>query len=155
MGNGADAEIVARLEEQGRSPLDKKLLLTIPSPLGIDPDNNMEAAADVVDAIAIAAGGSGWLWAPSYVVIKIDRSSAHLWTCYSSDNKKPVSMSERDDAIYLFANRAASGHSATVVSSRAGISLRHLLAVLPPLTSVRDLQTIILQEKQMNGNPRE
>ena len=38
----------------------------------------MLAAAEVVDAIAEAASESGWLCAPSYVVINIDASSAHL-----------------------------------------------------------------------------
>lgn len=28
-------------------------------------DNNMEAAAEVVEAIAVADTGSGWLWVPS------------------------------------------------------------------------------------------
>jgi hypothetical protein len=42
----------------------------------------MDAAAAVVDAIGIAAGGSGWLWCPSYVVITTVLSSAHLWTCH-------------------------------------------------------------------------
>lgn len=30
-----------------------------------EPDNNMEAAAEVVEAIAVADTGSGWLWVPS------------------------------------------------------------------------------------------
>jgi hypothetical protein len=42
----------------------------------------MDAAAEVVDAIAAAAGGSGWLCVPSYVVIRIDMSSAHRCTCF-------------------------------------------------------------------------
>lgn len=37
----------------------------IPSALGIDPESSIDAAADGVDAIAMAAGGSGWLWLPS------------------------------------------------------------------------------------------
>lgn len=45
-----------------------------------EPDKSMEAAAEVVDAMAVAEIGSGWLWVPSYVVIKIDMSSAHLCT---------------------------------------------------------------------------
>lgn len=76
MGNGADAESVAMLEEQGRIALASKLGFIIPSALDIDPDNNMLAAAEVVDAMAIAAGGSGWLCVPSYVVTKIVLSSA-------------------------------------------------------------------------------
>lgn len=65
VGNGAEAEMVAMLDEQGRIVLARKLGFINPSPLGIDPDKSMLAAADVVDAIAIAAGGSGWLWLPS------------------------------------------------------------------------------------------
>lgn len=37
-------------------------------PAGLDddePDSNMEAAAEVVDAIAVAEIGSGWLCVPS------------------------------------------------------------------------------------------
>ena len=75
VGNGAEAESVAMLEH-GRIALVSKLGFIIPSALVIDPDNNMLAAAAVVDAIAIAAGGSGWLWVPSYVVVKIVLSSA-------------------------------------------------------------------------------
>lgn len=30
-----------------------------------EPDKSMEAAAEVVDAIAVAETGSGWLWFPS------------------------------------------------------------------------------------------
>lgn len=77
VGNGADADIVAMLDEQGKIVLAKKLEFMSPSLLDIEPDSSMDAAADVVDAIAIAAGGSGWLWFPSYVVMRIDRSSAH------------------------------------------------------------------------------
>lgn len=43
-----------------------------------EPDKSMEAAAAVVEAIAVAARGRGWLCVPSYVVINIDMSSAHL-----------------------------------------------------------------------------
>lgn len=78
VGNGADAESVAMLDdEQGKIVLAKKFGLTNPSVLDIDPESSMLAAADVVDAMAIAAGGRGWLWFPSYVVMRIDRSSAH------------------------------------------------------------------------------
>lgn len=82
VGNGAEAERVAMLfvEEQGRMALANKLGFIIPSALDMDPDNNMLAAAVVVDAIAMAAGGSGWLWLPSYVVIKIVLSSAQRCT---------------------------------------------------------------------------
>lgn len=82
VGKGAEAEIVAMLDEQGKRVLAKKLGFISPSELDIEPESSMPTAADVVDAIAIAAGGSGWLWFPSYVVIRIDRSSAHLWTCW-------------------------------------------------------------------------
>jgi hypothetical protein len=41
------------------------------------------AAAEVVDAMAVAptATGSGWLCVPSYVVTRIDMSSRHRCTC--------------------------------------------------------------------------
>lgn len=66
VGNGAEAEIVAILVEQGRTALANRLVgFIIPSWLDIDPDNNMFAAAVVVEAIATAAGGNGWLWFPS------------------------------------------------------------------------------------------
>jgi hypothetical protein len=48
----------------------------------VEPEVSMAAAAEVVDAMAVAAGGSGWLCAPSYVVIRIDVSSAHRCTCF-------------------------------------------------------------------------
>lgn len=76
VGNGAEAEIVAMLDEHGRIALARILGFIIPSALDIDPESNMFAAAVVVDAIAMAAGGRGWLWVPSYVVIRIDLSSA-------------------------------------------------------------------------------
>lgn len=53
--------MVAMLDEHGRSVLVKKLEFIRPSALDIDPDSSMLAAADVVEAIAMAAGGSGWL----------------------------------------------------------------------------------------------
>ena len=76
VGNGAEAESVAMLVEQGRIALASKLGFITPSALDIDPDSNMVAAAAVVDAMAIAAGGSGWLCVPSYVVTKMVLSSA-------------------------------------------------------------------------------
>lgn len=45
-----------------------------------EPDKRIEAAAEVVEAIAVAATASGWLWVPSYVVIRIDISLEHLCT---------------------------------------------------------------------------
>lgn len=80
VGNGADAESVAMLVEQGSIALASKFGFISPSPLDIEPDSNMLAAAVVVDAMAIAAGGSGWLCVPSYVVIKILLSSAQRCT---------------------------------------------------------------------------
>lgn len=80
VGNGAEAERVAMFCEQGRAALSNMLGLSRPSALGIDPERSIEAAADVVDAIALAVGGSGWLCCPSYVVINTLRSSAHLCT---------------------------------------------------------------------------
>jgi hypothetical protein len=65
VGNGAEAEMVAMLEEHGSIVLARKLGFMSPSALDIDPERSMFAAADVVDAIAMAAGGSGWLWVPS------------------------------------------------------------------------------------------
>lgn len=61
VGNGAEAEMVAMLDEHGRMVLARKLGFMRPSPLGMDPDRSMLAAADVVEAIAMAAGGRGWL----------------------------------------------------------------------------------------------
>lgn len=61
MGKGAEAEIVAILEEHGRSALVRKFVFISPSALDIDPDSSIRAADEVVDAIAIAAGGKGWL----------------------------------------------------------------------------------------------
>ena len=65
VGNGAEAEIVAILDEQGRIALASKFGFITPSALDIDPESSILAAADVVDAMAIAAGGRGWLWLPS------------------------------------------------------------------------------------------
>ena len=53
------------LEEQGRIALARKLVFIIPSALGMAPESSMFAAAEVVDAIAMAAGGNGWLCVPS------------------------------------------------------------------------------------------
>lgn len=80
VGKGADAEMVAMLDEHGKIALASRFEFITPSPLDIDPESNIVAAAVVVDAIVIAAGGSGWVWLPSYVVIRIDLSSAHRWT---------------------------------------------------------------------------
>lgn len=41
------------------------------------------AAAEVVEAMAVAPMGSGWLCVPSYVVTRIDMSSRHRCTCKS------------------------------------------------------------------------
>lgn len=66
VGKGAEAEMVAMEEEQGRMVRARMLLLFMrPSLLGMEPERSIEAAADVVDAIAMAAGGRGWLWFPS------------------------------------------------------------------------------------------
>ena len=70
------------LEEHGRSVLARKFAFIRPSVLDIDPESSILAAEDVVCAIAIAAGGKGWLWFPSYVVIRTVRSSAHLCTYF-------------------------------------------------------------------------
>lgn len=52
---------MAMLEEQGRRVLAKKLEFISPSALGIEPESNIFAAEEVVEAIAMAAGGNGWL----------------------------------------------------------------------------------------------
>lgn len=83
VGNGADAEMVATLDEYGR-----------PSSAGSedesDPERSIDAAAEVVEAIAMAAGGRGWLCVPSYVVVKIESSSAHLCTCSSNQETQSI-----------------------------------------------------------------
>lgn len=62
VGNGAEAEIVAMLDEQpGSIARASRLGFIIPSALDIDPESSIVAAAVVVDAIVIAAGGRGWL----------------------------------------------------------------------------------------------
>lgn len=62
VGNGAEAEIVAILDEQpGSIALASKFGFIMPSALDIDPESSIVAAAVVVDAIVIAAGGRGWL----------------------------------------------------------------------------------------------
>lgn len=65
VGNGAEAEIVATLDEQGRIALASRFGFMMPSALDIDPESSMLTAAAVVEAMAMAAGGSGWLWLPS------------------------------------------------------------------------------------------
>lgn len=59
VGNGADAEMVAMFDEHGKMVLAKKFEFISPSVLDIDPERSIDAAAEVVDAMAIAAGGSG------------------------------------------------------------------------------------------------
>lgn len=81
VGNGADAEIVAMVEVLGNIVLANTLEFISVSELDMGPERSIETAAEVVEAIAIAAGGNGWLWLPSYVVTSIVRSSAHLCTC--------------------------------------------------------------------------
>lgn len=80
VGNGAEAERVAKFCENGSVALSNMLGCRRPSELGIDPERSIDAAADVVDAIALAAGGSTWLCCPSYVVINTLWSSALLCT---------------------------------------------------------------------------
>lgn len=78
VGNGAEAVMVAILDDSGSIVRAGRKLLSMSEPpvLGKEPERSMEAAADVVEATAMAGGGSGWLWWPSYVVVKIERSSA-------------------------------------------------------------------------------
>lgn len=63
LGNGDEAETVAMLDEHGRIALPRKLGFTrfTQSELDVDPESNMLAAAVVADAMAMAAGGRGWL----------------------------------------------------------------------------------------------
>jgi hypothetical protein len=58
VGNGAEAEIVAMLDEYGRIALVRKFGFIRPSGLVIGPDKSILAAADVVCTISIAAGGN-------------------------------------------------------------------------------------------------
>lgn len=59
--------------EEGSVPSERWLLL--------ESSNIKEAAAaEAVEAMAVAPTGSGWLCVPSYVVISMDMSSWHLWT---------------------------------------------------------------------------
>lgn len=59
VGNGAEAEIVAMFDEHGRMVLARKFGFINPSALDIEPERSILAAAEVVDAMAMAAGGSG------------------------------------------------------------------------------------------------
>lgn len=63
VGKGAEAEIVAMEagEHDIRLPAAAcmKLELKPPSLLLVEPERSIHAAADVVDAMAVAAGGSG------------------------------------------------------------------------------------------------
>lgn len=61
VGKGAEVEMVAILVEQGRSVRAKTFEFIRPSALGIEPERSILAADEVVDAIAIAVGGNGWL----------------------------------------------------------------------------------------------
>lgn len=62
VGNGAVADIVAKFEEHGSIVLASTLELFIcSSELDIEPERSIVAAAEVVDAIVMAAGGNGWL----------------------------------------------------------------------------------------------
>ena len=65
VGNGAEAEIVAMLEEHGRMALARKLGFIRPSADDTEPERSILAAAEVVEAIVTAAGGRGWLCVPS------------------------------------------------------------------------------------------
>lgn len=53
------------LDDIGRIALASKFGFIIPSALDMEPERSIFAAAEVVDAIAMAAGGSGWLCVPS------------------------------------------------------------------------------------------
>jgi hypothetical protein len=109
VGKGAEAEMVAMLEEQGSTVRARKLEATLPSALGMDPESSMEAAAEVVEAMAMAAGGSGWLWVPSYVVMRMDRSSAHRWTCMPVFSRRSEMVCY--DGYYIPASYSASQYA--------------------------------------------
>lgn len=53
--------MVAILVEDGRRFRARKLEFINPSVLVVEPDRSIRAADEVVDAIAMAAGGKGWL----------------------------------------------------------------------------------------------
>lgn len=57
---------------------------------------SIEAAAEVVEAMAVAENGREWLCVPSYVVIRMDMSSQHLWTYGGSHIMKKKKGSEID-----------------------------------------------------------
>ncbi|GER48220.1 T-box transcription factor TBX21 [Striga asiatica] len=57
VGKGAEAEIEAMVEEQGRRVLARMFEFIRPSALGIEPESSIRAADDVVEAMAMAAGG--------------------------------------------------------------------------------------------------
>lgn len=60
VGKGEEAEMVAREEEQGRTVRASKFrLIKARSGLDMEPERSIEAAAEVVEAIAMAAGGRG------------------------------------------------------------------------------------------------
>lgn len=61
VGNGAEVEMVAMLVEQGRRVRARKFEFIRPSALGIEPERSILAADEVVEAMAIAVGGNGWL----------------------------------------------------------------------------------------------
>lgn len=62
VGNGAEADRVAIVEAYGKEgKYDNPELIGWPSLLVVEPDSSIAAAADVVLAIAVAAGGRGWL----------------------------------------------------------------------------------------------
>lgn len=56
---GADALMLAVVENGPKQPAMQFEAAIVASVLVVDPDRNMEAAAEVVDAITVAAGGSG------------------------------------------------------------------------------------------------
>lgn len=67
--------------------LERKLgLLLLLGTVAVEPERSIVAAAEVVLARTVAAGESGWLCFPSYVVIRMVLSCTHLWTCVDYDN---------------------------------------------------------------------
>lgn len=62
------------------------LLGAVAVEVAVELERSIAAAAEVVLARTAAAGGSGWLCFPSYVVIRMVLSCTHLWTCVDYDN---------------------------------------------------------------------
>lgn len=49
------------VNEYGRTVRARKFVFIKPSTLGIEPERSIFAADEVIDAVAMAVGGNGWL----------------------------------------------------------------------------------------------